>query len=107
MGAFHDGLVFRLSGARRSRRNTGILEWEQIAAAIRPNGPHCAPTALIEIENTHNMAGGTVYPLELFNEICDNAHDRGLKVHWMAREFSMPLVIWIARSGILQSEPTP
>ena len=27
------------------------------------------------------MAGGTVYPLELFNEICDNAHDRGLKVH--------------------------
>ncbi len=66
---------------RPIQAESGILEWEQIAAAIRPNGPHCAPTALIEIENTHNMAGGTVYPLELFNEICDNAHDRGLKVH--------------------------
>ncbi len=66
---------------RPIQTETGILEWEQIAAAIRPNGPHCAPTALIEIENTHNMAGGTVYPLEAFNEICENAHDRGLKVH--------------------------
>jgi threonine aldolase len=59
----------------------GILRWQDIAAAIRPNSPHCAPTALIEIENTHNMAGGTVYPLEVFQEICDNAHDRGLNVH--------------------------
>jgi threonine aldolase len=59
----------------------GIMRWEDIAAAIRPGGPHCAPTALIEIENTHNMAGGRVYPLEVFEEICDNAHDRGLKVH--------------------------
>jgi threonine aldolase len=27
------------------------------------------------------MAGGTVYPVEAIDEICDNAHDRGLKVH--------------------------
>jgi len=66
---------------RPIQTESGILEWEQIAAAIRPDSPHCAPTALIEIENTHNMAGGTVYPLEAFNQICDNAHDRGLKVH--------------------------
>jgi len=59
----------------------GILRWEDISAAIRPGGPHCAPTALIEIENTHNMAGGRVYPLEVFEDICDNAHNRGLKVH--------------------------
>ena len=59
----------------------GILQWDDIAAAIRPGGPHCAPTALIEIENTHNMAGGRVYPLDLFNQICNNAHERGLKVH--------------------------
>lgn len=59
----------------------GILRWDDISGAIRPHSPHCAPTALIEIENTHNMAGGTVYPIDVFNEICDNAHDRGLKVH--------------------------
>jgi len=59
----------------------GILRWEDIAGAIRPGGPHCAPTALIEIENTHNMAGGRVYPQEVFAEICNQAHNRGLKVH--------------------------
>ena len=42
----------------------GILTLGQIEREIRPAGPHRAPTGLIEIENTHNMAGGTVYPLE-------------------------------------------
>ena len=41
----------------------GILSWDDVRRQIRPLGPHCAPTGLIEIENTHNMAGGTVYPL--------------------------------------------
>ncbi|HEX5226157.1 MAG TPA: low-specificity L-threonine aldolase [Bryobacteraceae bacterium] len=59
----------------------GILGWKDIEAAIRPTSPHCAPTTLVEIENTHNMAGGAVYPQDVFEEICANAHDRGLKVH--------------------------
>ncbi len=67
--------------ARTIATDDGILAWEQICLAIRPRGPHWAPTGLIEIENTHNMAGGTVYPLPVIREICDGAHDRGLKVH--------------------------
>jgi threonine aldolase len=67
--------------ARPIHTGDGILHWEQIAREIRPLGPHAAPTGLIEIENTHNIAGGTVYPLETIHEICDNAHERGLKVH--------------------------
>jgi threonine aldolase len=35
----------------------------------------------VEIENTHNMWGGNVYPLETIHEICEGAHDRGVKVH--------------------------
>jgi threonine aldolase len=27
------------------------------------------------------MAGGTIYPLSVIREICDGAHERGLKVH--------------------------
>jgi threonine aldolase len=61
--------------------NDGILHWKEIEAAIRPTSAHCAPTTLIEIENTHNMAGGTVYPMDVFEDICANAHNRGLKVH--------------------------
>jgi threonine aldolase len=67
--------------ARPIHADRGILSWEQIRREIRPLGPHAAPTGLIEIENTHNMAGGTVYPIETINEICDGAHTHGLTVH--------------------------
>ena len=59
----------------------GILTWKQIATALRPKGPHNAPTTLIALENTHNMSGGMVYPQETIDEICAEAHARGLKVH--------------------------
>jgi threonine aldolase len=59
----------------------GILNWDQVRREIRPLGPHWAPTGVITIENTHNRAGGTVYPMAAVREICDGAHERGLKVH--------------------------
>jgi threonine aldolase len=67
--------------ARPIAAQDGILRWDQIRREIRPLGPHAAPTGLIEIENTHNMAGGTVYPLEVIREICNGAHALALKVH--------------------------
>ncbi len=67
--------------ARPIRAEDGILRWPQIRSEIRPLGPHWAPTGLIEIENTHNMAGGTVMPVEVIDEVCDGAHELGLKVH--------------------------
>jgi len=66
---------------RTVHADDGILRWTAIRDAIRVASPHCAPTGLVEIENTHNMAGGTVYPLDVVREICDNAHDMGIPVH--------------------------
>ncbi len=59
----------------------GILRWRQIREEIRPHHAHFAPTGLVELENTHNMAGGMVYPPEVFDEICDGVHELGLKIH--------------------------
>ena len=59
----------------------GIMNWADIRKHIRNFGQHNAPTSLIAVENTHNMGGGRVYPMEVLNEICDGAHDLGLKVH--------------------------
>ena len=67
--------------ARTVASEDGILRWSNIEHAIRKGSPHCAATTLIAIENTHNMAGGTVYPLETIDQICDGAHGQGLKVH--------------------------
>ena len=59
----------------------GILSWEQIAPAIRERAYHRPQTALVALENTHNMAGGTVYPTNTAHDICDRAQAAGLKVH--------------------------
>jgi threonine aldolase len=59
----------------------GIMTWEQIAPAIREKIYTRPQTALVALENTHNMAGGTVYPTRLAHTICDKAHEAGLKVH--------------------------
>jgi len=59
----------------------GILSWEEVKRAIKPLNPYSAPTGLVTMENTHNMWGGTVYPMETIYEICDGAHEQGLKVH--------------------------
>jgi threonine aldolase len=59
----------------------GVLSWDQVRRLIKPVNPYSAPTGLVEIENTHNMAGGSVYPMKTVREICDGAHARGVKVH--------------------------
>ncbi|MCU1324708.1 MAG: L-threonine aldolase, partial [Bryobacterales bacterium] len=59
----------------------GILTWDAIKPYVKPVGPHWAPTGAIEIENTHNMGGGRVYPQTVIDEICDEAHARGVPVH--------------------------
>ena len=59
----------------------GVLSWERIRQAIGPKLYYRAQTGLICIENTHNMAGGTVTPLAAMREICEGAHAAGLPVH--------------------------
>ena len=79
----------------------GILSWNEIRKHVRPLGPHWAPTGLVEIENTHNMAGGTVYPVETVDEICDGAHEMGLPVHMDgARVFNAAAYLGVPASRI-------
>jgi threonine aldolase len=59
----------------------GILHWEQVKKKLAGPTYYLAQTGLISLENTHNMAGGTVYPTEVAEEICDQAHERGIPVH--------------------------
>ena len=65
----------------------GILTWELIAPFVRGRGDHRARTALIELENTSNIAGGSVYPPEVFDDIADHVHAAGLPVHLDGEDF--------------------
>jgi len=60
---------------------SGILSWQMIEPLIRPKTYYYSQTALVSLENTHNMAGGTVYPTAAADEICHKAHEAGLRVH--------------------------
>ena len=59
----------------------GILTWELIEPAIRPKVYYYAQTGLIELENSSNLHGGTVYPPDVTKEICERARLAGLPVH--------------------------
>jgi threonine aldolase len=77
------GMIAAFSGCttRTVAGERGVLRWEQIKAAIAPPLYYRAQTGLIVIENTHNMAGGTVYPMDVLEEIWDGAASVGLPVH--------------------------
>ena len=59
----------------------GILTWDHIRSVLKAGGPHSARTGVIALENTHNMAGGRVYPQAVIDDICDRAHEAGVPVH--------------------------
>jgi threonine aldolase len=85
----------------------GVLHWAQIREAFRPLGPHWAPTGLISIENTNNLAGGTVYPQEVIDEICEGAHRLGLRVHMDgARVFNASVAAGVPVKRIVEKTDT-
>lgn len=59
----------------------GLMSWERIEPEIHPLQDHRAKTGLICLENTHNMAGGTVMTAAQTRAICDEARKQALPVH--------------------------
>ncbi len=73
--------VFSGCLVRAVQAERGILTWRQIEPAIYGRGAFRAATGLIEIENTANLAGGSVTPLPVLEEIWAGAKERNLPVH--------------------------
>jgi len=76
MVATFSGCQLRTATAER-----GILTWSHIARLLKKGSTNNAPTGLISLENTHNMAGGTVTPIEVMEEIWHGAQETGLPIH--------------------------
>lgn len=66
----------------KSSDGTGILTWADIECALHTGGAYyVAPTALVALENSHNLAGGRLLTRERTEEICERAHALRLPVH--------------------------
>lgn len=72
-GAANAGVQFTEIGAQ------GVFTAEEFVAAVKPRGHMLyPPTTLVEIENTHNRAGGIVFPQDEVVRICAAARERGI-----------------------------
>jgi threonine aldolase len=68
-------MLYPLDGPR------GMFTAEQVEEAIRPDSPHYPRSRIVEIENTHNMGGGSIWPLAPLQAVCAMAHRYGLMTH--------------------------
>ncbi len=75
-GAANAGVQFSPIGAR------GVFEADAVRAAIKPRG-HIVypPTTLLVAENTHNRAGGIVFPADMLADAVKVAREHGLATY--------------------------
>ena len=85
----------------------GILRWADIEKAIGPKIYYRAPTGLVWIENSHNMAGGTVTPVSVLEEIWAGAAKAGLPTHLDgARVFNAATATGVSVAGLTRGFDT-
>ncbi|MFT5316295.1 MAG: threonine aldolase, partial [Candidatus Krumholzibacteriia bacterium] len=72
-----------LSGVQLTcvQTDDGQMSWSDVAAALNPDNVHCAPPAMVCLENTHNGAGGRILPQQGVVEIGQQVHQRNLRFH--------------------------
>ena len=73
--AFAGAMVSALDGER------GMLSSTQVAGAIRSPSRYAPETRLVCVEQTANMAGGAVWPLDRIRSVAEVARASGLAVH--------------------------
>ncbi len=79
---YEAGAAAAISGAQIQTLGTGgIFGVEELEPAIQPGDLHRPATRLLAIENTHNSAGGIVFPLAIQKAVCDLAQGAGLALH--------------------------
>lgn len=74
-GAAWAGVQFATAGSG------GLFDVEELRAAIKPPNYYYPRTSLVAVENTHNRAGGRVFPQKDAIAIATHARANGMKAH--------------------------
>jgi threonine aldolase len=59
----------------------GVPDPAQVLGMVRMPAPYAISTAAIALENTHNVAGGAILPLDVISAISAGARERNLLMH--------------------------
>ena len=92
--AFSGAMVHPIDG------DNGTMTPEQVKAAIRPRSRYAPPSRLLCVEQTANLAGGYVWPLDQINAVSHVAKEAGLATHMDGAR----LMNAVVASGIAASE---
>lgn len=95
--AMHSGLQTRgLPGYR------GRISPEQIRATARASdGFHIPSASVVALENTHNSAGGTVWPVDELRAVVSTSRELGLRMHLDgARLANASVALGVTASGL-------
>ena len=74
-GALTGAVVLGLKGDK------GQFDVDAVQAALREPRRNAPPQTLLEVEQTANAGGGSVWPLEKLNRVLEAAHAAGMKTH--------------------------
>src|SRR5690242_10656033 len=74
-GAALSGVQFATCGT------SGVFTPEYMDRAMRPLSYSSPRPSLVCVENTHNRAGGRLFPQDGAIAVCEKAHGRGMKAH--------------------------
>jgi threonine aldolase len=77
------GAPWALAGAQVTglQGEGGQFTLQTLQAAIRPRSRYAPPQTLMEVEQTANLGGGTVWPLDRLHAVAAFAHDQGMATH--------------------------
>lgn len=54
---------------------------EQLTAVLNKGSVYQPRTSLVSLEQTHNFAGGTVWPIDLYEAVCSTAREAGASIY--------------------------
>lgn len=74
-GSLAGAVILGLRGER------GQFDADTVRAAMRERRRNSPPQTLLEVEQTANSGGGTVWPLARLNSVLDTAHELGMATH--------------------------
>jgi threonine aldolase len=79
---YEAGAAAALSGLQvKTIGRGGLFDGADVRAAVHPEEIHFAPTRALAVENTHNRAGGRIFPLERIKDVAEAAREHGLHLH--------------------------
>jgi threonine aldolase len=76
------GALAAISGVQTQVIGTdGMFTADEVRLAFKGDDPYVSPTRVVAVENTHNMAGGTIWDRAQMVEVVKTAHELGMAAH--------------------------